>query len=133
VAFFSGGNRIDNFPKHHSANLTSKHQATKNNFKPMVRVFKNMRNSMIEKGLLADGAAPSYFIEGMLWNVPNEKFTGDFGSMWVVCYNWIVNADETKLACANDLYWLIRENSSVCWRPANFHTFTAALKKYWEN
>jgi hypothetical protein len=133
VTFFSGANRIDNFPKQHAANLTSKHQATKSNFKPMVRVFKNMRNSMIEKGLLADGVAPSYFIEGMLWNVPNDKFTGDYQDMWVACFNWIVTADKTKLACANDLYWLIRENSAVCWPSANFHRFTAALKKYWES
>ena len=133
VAFFSGGNRIDNFPKQHSTNLSSKHQATKSNFKLMVRVFKNMRNSMIEKGLLADGVAPSYFIEGMLWNVPNDKFTGDYQDMWVACFNWIVTADETKLACANDLYWLIRENSAVCWPSADFHRFTAALKKYWES
>jgi hypothetical protein len=132
VAFFSGGNRIDNFPKQHSANLTSKHQATKGNFKPMVRVFKNMRNTMIEKGLLAEGVAPSYFIEGMLWNVPDDKFIGDYQDMWVACFNWVVTADETKLACANDLYWLIRENSPVCWPSANFHTFTGALKKYWE-
>jgi hypothetical protein len=133
VAFFSGGNRIDNFPKQHSANLTSKHQATKSNFKPMVRVFKNMRNSMTEKGLLPDGVAPSYFIEGMLWNVPNDKFTGDYQDTWVACFNWIVTADETKLACASDLYWLIRENSAVCWPSANFHRFTAALKKTWES
>lgn len=133
VAFFSGGNRIDNFPKQHSANLTSKHQATKSNFKPMVRVFKNMRNSMIEKRLLADGVAPSYFIEGMLWNVPNDKFTGDYQNMWIACFNWIVTADETKLACANDLHWLIRENSAVCWPSDNFHRFTAALEKYWES
>jgi hypothetical protein len=45
----------------------------------MVRVFKNMRNSMIEKGFLAEGVAPSYFIEGMLWNVPNDRFTGGYG------------------------------------------------------
>lgn len=64
VAFFSGGKRIENFPKKHSANLTAKHQATNSNFKRMVRVFKNMRNSMIEKKMLADGIAPSYFIEG---------------------------------------------------------------------
>jgi CheY-like chemotaxis protein len=51
----------------------------------------------------------------------------------VSCFNWIVGADETKLACANDLYWLIRENSAVCWPSADLHTFTAALKKYWES
>jgi hypothetical protein len=133
IAFMSGGKRIDNFPNQHSANCTTKHQATNGNFKPMVRVFKNMRNAMIDKGLLGEGVAPSYFIEGMLWNVPNDKFTGDYGDMWVACYNWVVTADVTKLACANDLYWLVRENSSVCWPSANFHTFTAALKKYWES
>ena len=78
VAFYSGGTRIENFPKQHSENITAKHQATKGNFKPMVRVFKSMRNSMIEKKLLADGVAPSYFIEGMLSNVPND--TGICGS-----------------------------------------------------
>ena len=88
---------------------------------------------MIEKGLLADGVAPSYFIEGMLWNVPNDKFTGDYQEIWIACFNWIVMADETELACANDLYWLIRENSAVCWPPADFRSFTAALKTYWES
>jgi hypothetical protein len=73
------------------------------NFKSMVRVFKNMRNTMIEKGLLADGVAPSYFIEGMLTNAPNDKFTGDYQDMWVECFNWVVTADETKLATASDL------------------------------
>ena len=133
VAFYLGGKRIENFPKQHSENCTAKHQATKANFKPMVRVFKNMRNSMIEKGLLADGVAPSYFIEGMLSNVPNDKFIGDYGDMFVACFNWVVTTDETNLTTASGLHWLVRDNTSVCWPPANFHAFTAALKKYWEN
>jgi hypothetical protein len=133
IAFFSGATRIENFPKQHATNCTAKHQATNIKFKPMVRVFKNMRNKMIEDGLLADGVAPSYFIEGMLWNVPNDKFTGTYGNMWVECFNWAVSADESQLATASDLHWLIRENAPVCWPSANFRTFTAALKKYWES
>lgn len=133
MAFFSGGKRIENFPKQHSANCTAKHQATKGNFKAMVQIFKNMRNTMVEKGLLAEGVAPSYFIEGMLWNVPNDKFTGDYGDMFVACFNWVVKAEKSKLACSNDLYWLVRDDVSVCWPAANFHAFTAALKKYWES
>ena len=133
VAFYSGGKRIENFPNQHSENCTGKHQATKGNFKPMVRVFKNMRNTMIEKGLLAYGVAPSYFIESMLSNVPNDKFAGDYGDMWVECFNWVVTADESELATASDLHWLVRENASVCWPSANFHAFTAALKGYWES
>jgi hypothetical protein len=133
VAFYSGGKRIENFPKQHSENLTAKHQKTKGNFKPMVRVFKNMRNSMIEKKLLTDGVAPSYFIEGMLSNVPNDEFTGDYGDMWVACFNWVVTADESKLTTGSGLHWLVRNNTNVCWPSADFHTFTAALKKYWES
>jgi hypothetical protein len=133
VAFYSGGKRIENFPKQHSANLTAKHQATNSNFKKVVRVFKNMRNSMIEKKLLADGIAPSYFIEGMLSNVPNDKFTGDYGDMWVACFNWIVTTDETKLTTGSGLHWLVRDNDNVCWPSADFHTFTSVLKKHWES
>ena len=99
----------------------------------MVRVFKNMRNTMIEKRLLADGVAPSYFIEGMLWNVPNDKFTGDYRDMWVALLQLGRQGRRDEAACANDLYWLVRDNSAVCWPSANFHTFTAALKKYWES
>jgi hypothetical protein len=67
VAFYTSGRRVENFPKQHSENCTAKHIATSDNFKRMVRVYKNMRNAMIEKGMLAEGVAPSYFLEGMLY------------------------------------------------------------------
>lgn len=42
ICFFnSAGERIANYPKQHSANLTSKHQATSSWLKPMVRILKN--------------------------------------------------------------------------------------------
>ena len=133
VAFYVNGARIENFPKQHADNCTAKHQATNQNFKRMVRIFKNMRNAMIEKRLLADKVAPSYFIEGMLYNVPNSKFAGSHQDMWVECFNSIVTADETKLTTATGLHWLVRDDTSVCWPSSNFHAFTAALKKYWES
>jgi Nucleotidyltransferase domain len=77
VCFFpAGGAMIENFPKPHFDNCTAKHQATNGWFKHTVRIFKNMRNTMIAKGLLADGAVPSYFIEGMLYNVPMTSLAG---------------------------------------------------------
>ena len=94
---------------------------------------KNMRNTMIDKGLLSEGIAPSYFIEGMLSNVPNGNFAGSFQAVWVNCYNWIIKADETKLVTASELHYLIRENAAECWPSANFHTFMNALKAFWES
>jgi hypothetical protein len=134
ICFFpAGGSMIENFPKLHSDNCTKKHQSTKSYFKPMVRIFKNMRNTMIGKGLLADGAAPSYFIEGMLYNVPDDKFGDTYQYTWIECFNHIVTADRDKLVTANYMHWLVRDNSSVSWPSSNFDTFTAALKKYWES
>jgi hypothetical protein len=133
VAFDVSGSRFENFPKQHAENCTAKHQATNQNFKRMVRIFKNMRNSMIKEGLLAEKVAPSYFIESMLYNVPNDKFTGSYQNMWVECFNSVVTAEEAKLTTASGLHWLVRDSSSVCWPSTKFHTFTAALKKYWED
>lgn len=133
VAFYANGQRIENFPKQHSEKCTAKHKATNNNFKRMVRVFKNMRNAMIEKSLLAEGVAPSYFLEGMLYNVPNEKFTGAYRDIWVECFNWIVRADRTKLTCASGLHWLVRDGMPTSWPVANFGAFAAAAKKFWES
>lgn len=133
VCFFpAGGSMIENFPKLHSDNCTTKHQGTNGYFKPMVRIFKNMRNAMIEDELLDDGVAPSYFIEGMLYNVPNDKFGGTYQDTWIACFNHIVTADRNKLVCANYMHWLVRDNSPTSWPVANFNAFTSALKDYWE-
>jgi hypothetical protein len=132
LCFYSNGVRIENFPKQHSANCTAKHQATGNNFKLMVRVFKNMRNAMVSDGFFAEGVAPSYFLEGMLYNVPNDKFVGNHIDMWIKCFNWIVTAERDDLVCANSLHWLVRDGTPTSWPVASFNAFTAAAKKYWE-
>jgi hypothetical protein len=132
VCFYTNGTRIENFPKQHSANCTEKHQSTNSNFKRMVRVFKNMRNAMIRDGFIAEGVAPSYFIEGMSFNVPNDKFVGSYVDMWIACFNWVVTAERDKLVCANRLHWLVRDDTPTSWPMANFSTFTAAAKKFAE-
>jgi hypothetical protein len=127
----SSGSLVENFPKQHSVNLTAKHQATNQWFKYMVRVFKNMRNRMISDGTLADGIAPSYFIEGMLYNVPNDKFGTSYQDSFVNCFNWIANADETQLTCANRLHWLVRAGESTSWRPDHFKNYINATREFW--
>jgi hypothetical protein len=134
VCFFPAGSpMIENFPQQYSDNCTKKHQNTNSYLKPMVRIFKNMRNTMIGKGLLAVGVAPSYFIEGMLYNVPDDKFGGSYQDTWVECFNHIVTADRDKLVTANYMHWLVRDNSPTSWPVASFNTFAAALKNYWES
>jgi hypothetical protein len=132
IAFLdSDGDLVENFPKQHSKNLTTKHQATNQWFKYTVRMFKNMRNRMISDGTLAQGIAPSYFIEGMLYNVPADKFGTSYTETFVQCFNWIVAAEQTQLTCANGLHWLVRSGKSTSWRPEHFKKFTDATLALW--
>lgn len=102
-------------------------------FKRTVRIFKNMRNRLTAYEIIKPGSAPSYFVEGMLWNVPNEYFGANYSATVQTCLAWLKQADSTKLACANDLYWLIRENSDVCWNKADYDAFRAACQDLWDN
>lgn len=125
------GTKIINYPKLHASNCTSKHQSTSMWFKPLVRIFKNMRNSMINKGYISDGLAPSYFLEGLLYNVPIDKFGLNYAQSVIKILNWIKQADQSKLLCANEQYYLLHPTSPVTWRKENLDQFLAATIKFW--
>jgi hypothetical protein len=127
--FAADGTRIDNFPKQHSDRCTSKNQST-NWFKRTVRTYKNLRNKMIADGDIRDGLAPSYFLEGLLYNVPVDRFGGTYVQNFDDTLNWLASADRTKFVCANGLYYLCHATSPVTWRAENCTAFlSAAVKK----
>ena len=130
--FLKDGTRIVNFPVQHSDNCTAKHRATSQWFKPTVRVYENMRNYLIDKGRLKDGVAPSYFIEGMLWNAPVDKFGGSWDNTFVATFNFIVNADRSQFKCANGIHSLLG-TSPVNWKADDCATYLDALRNLWNN
>ncbi|HEY4063875.1 MAG TPA: nucleotidyltransferase [Puia sp.] len=128
----SGGVQIVNYPKQHAENCTRKHQATSQWFKPTVRILKNMRNSMISKGYIVNGIGPSYFLEGMLYNVPNSLFGKSYQETVVNAINWVINCpDRSKLVCANNEYYLLHESSPVTWRAENLQKYLDAVLSFW--
>ena len=134
ICFFTPvGTQISNYPKQHSANLTAKHQATYQWFKPMVRILKNMRSKLMNDGVLAPGSAPSYFIEGLLYNVPNDKFGTSYGDTFVAAVNWIITADRTKFVTPSGQHYLARDGAPECWPCSNFNTFVDEIVKLWNN
>lgn len=135
ICFFnSAGERIANYPKQHSANLTTKHQDTSRWLKPMARVFKNIRSRMVEDGLIESGIAPSYYIEGLLYNVPNAKLTSSHEDCVVNILNWYrQEASKGDLLCANEQYYLLRDGVHTCWPQANCDAFIEAAVELWNN
>src|ERR1019366_9123253 len=124
LCFFTPtGTRIVNYPKQHSENCTVKHQATGKWFKPMVRVLKNTRSRLVSEGRIKKGSAPSYFLEGLLYNVPNENFGKSYGDTFVAAMKWILQPDRQKLVCVNERFYLVRDSAEECWPSADCDAF----------
>ena len=130
--FGADGWKVVNYPRHHSTNCTTKHQATSTWFKPAVRILKNMRGPMIDRGLIEPGCAPSYYLEGLLYNVPAEHFGGSYQNTLVNAINWILEADKSKFVCANEQFYLLRD-ARECWSPAHGDRFLAAFVNLWKD
>jgi len=126
------GTHVANYPDQHSENLIAKHQATGKKFKPMIRIFKNARSKMVEDGLIADGSAPSYYVDGLLYNVPNDKFVGDYQDIFLNIPKWLYETkDRTEFVCANEQYYLLQDGLYTCWAIADGRNFIDASIKLW--
>ena len=71
------GGEIINWPRQNYANGVEKNDATGRRFKAVTRILKRLRNKLIEEGCAAAEPIPSYLIECLVWNVPNEGFQHD--------------------------------------------------------
>lgn len=65
---------------------------------------------MIERRELPEGVAPSYYLEGLLYNVPADKFVlrGHVRELLQ-----LDPSDSTKLVCASCMHWLVRDNEQT--------------------
>jgi hypothetical protein len=133
ISFYTGaGVRVANYPKQHSENLTKKHQDTNQWFKPMARILKNLRSRLVTEGMLEAGAAPSYYLEGLLYNVPNNKFGKSYADTFINSINWILEVEKKDLVCANRQYYLLRPELPVTWRTEKLQAFLTAAVELWE-
>ena len=129
----SHGDKIINYPHQHKSNCMSMNQATSSRFKPNIRVLKNMRRSMISDGFFNGGVAPSYFIEGMLYNVPNDHFVSTHKQTIDNALSWLKRCNVPDLLCANERYYLVCDESNVCWNGNDFRNTLTSMRQYWNS
>jgi len=125
------GRLIANYPKIHYQNEVKKQQATQHTFKPMVRLVKNAKLLAVQRGLMRDELAPSYFVECLLYNVPNAAF---MASSWAdrtyAVLKWLQASDFGGCVCSNEVLPLFGETPEQ-WRLENAKAFVAALITLW--
>jgi hypothetical protein len=135
IQFFdSSNNPIVNYPKYHIERGEDKNQAARarGQYKSTIRVFKNLRNSMIDNGQLADGVAPSYGVECALYNVPDNLFVGAYADTVPAILNYLLNTPYAGFLCQNGVVPLIG-NGATQWSESNFATFVVAAQAAWDN
>lgn len=68
--------KVVNYPKQHYDNGVAKNSDGRTGgwYKPTVRMMKNARSYLVQQGDLLEGICPSYFLECLLYNVPDANF-----------------------------------------------------------
>jgi hypothetical protein len=132
--FDSAGRAIVNYPKQHIANGEAKggDARTGGRYKETVRIFKNMRDAALKKRSLAEGMAPSYFIECLLYSVPDNLFVADRGNRihGILTYLWTLSSE--GLLCQNGLVGLVGTGNTQ-WPAECYVTTVRALINLWNN
>lgn len=136
--------RIENYPERlvdywpdlplHYENGVAKNDATGRRFKGVVRILKNIRNEMDERGDSTAKAVPCYLLECMAWNAPDALYAG---STWDRCvqavlgYLWVSTRDP-----ARSTSWLEVDgikflfHGSQAWTREQAHAFVNAAWDY---
>src|SRR5262249_55325956 len=63
-------------PQQHYDNGVKKNDDTRRAYKAVVRILKNVRNHFVDHGLMKIEDMSSFFIESLVWNVPDSYFQG---------------------------------------------------------
>lgn len=123
---------IVNYPKRHKRYGADKQDATVDRFKPTVRMFKNARNAMLYDGYIHEDLTESYFIECLLYNVPDSRYVNDLQERWLKIVSYLQDTDYSDWECQNNVTGLYGSGRTK-WNTWDAHMFIEALDTYWEN
>jgi hypothetical protein len=135
VQFFdSSNNPIVNYPKYHIERGEAKNHAsrTSGQYKATIRVFKNFRNYLIDQGSLGGDIAPSYFLEGAVYNVPDHLFVGDFTDTIPAILEYLLTTPYANFLCQNGVVPLIGTGPTQ-WSEHDFAAFVVTAKAGWDS
>lgn len=133
----SEGRWLVNYPKLHYKNGTEKNKKTNGWYKPTIRVFKNARNYLAKERGIPDpkNLAPSYFVECLLYNVPDDKFGKSFGNTFLEVVTWLVEQVFSQrlknFVCQNERVRLFGSNPEQ-WLEVKAQEFILAMAELWE-
>ena len=133
-----GGKEIVNYPKQHYQNGAAKNRRTNGEYKKALRTLKRARSYLVKKGRISEGQVPGYFLECLLYNVPDEAFTSsapsanDHQRRYCNIVNHLNKADLNEFGCQNEAHSLFGRDSTQ-WNTRDAKRFVDELVYLWNN
>jgi hypothetical protein len=128
------GGRVFNWPQQNYDNGVAKNNQTGRSFKRAVRIIKRLRYAMEDDGVAAAKDIPSFLIECLVWNVPNDYFlhssyTADVRAALAHLFNNTLKYEDcSEWGEENELKYLFRGPQP--WTREQAHNFVSAAWDY---
>ncbi len=125
---------IRNWPEQHYNNAVAKNNTTNRRFKRAVRILKTLSNEMSNYGIQSAKDSPSFLIECLVWNTPNDNFNNySYYSLIRSVLAHLFNNTISDDLCndwgeVNELKYLFR--SSQPWERSTAHQFLSDAWDY---
>ena len=133
IAFYLSDEKrwVVSFPQQHHSQGQKKEEATNRRFKRTVRMFKAARNRLVEKKGLTKGDAPSYFIECLVYNVPDNLFKPKLAPTYTAILDWLKTANLQDFKPQNGRGLLFGRGREQ-WNVQKAQAFRKALQGLWD-
>ena len=118
-------------PQRHYRRGRRKERAAVNRFKRTVRMFKATRNHLVSNGVINERTAPSYFIECLLYNVPERLFSQQLNTAYVDILHWLGSAQMRGFTTQSGDMELFGSRAEQ-WTTNEARRFMAALQQLWD-
>lgn len=124
--------QVINYPKLHLEKGVAKNGAwaTGGHYKPAVRMFKNARTHLVGQGLFPGHTAPSYFLECLLHNVPDDYYRGGRQQVFQRVVQWLSSADLSGFRSQNGVV-LLFGRSPQQWTLRSARQLINSLIRLW--
>lgn len=124
---------VVNYPKEHFSRGAAKNQRVSKRYKPTIRIFKNFKRKMIEKDMVNKKQVPSYFVENLLYNVPDSTYNESNVSTRV--YNvlkWLKDNSNSmsQFICQNEQIYLFGYSPEQ-WNEEDARIYINQVIKLW--
>ena len=133
LAFYLSGDHrwVVSYPQQHHKRGHKKGKTTNNKYKRTIRMFKVARNHLVENDVIKSKTASSYFIECLLYNVPDNLFKANFGQTYSGIVTYLKNANLKQFKSQNGVRQLFGQSKDL-WNVNEAKKFVLALERMWE-